>query len=57
MERGPQLPQREVLGDDEPFRAFLAARMGALLSFVVVAIPLIVWTFAQLFAERLLALL
>ena len=37
--------------------ARLACGVGALLSFVVVAIPLIVWTFAQLFAERLLALL
>ena len=37
--------------------ARLACGIGALLSFVVVAIPLVVWTFAQLFAERLFALL
>jgi len=37
--------------------ARLACGVGALLSFVVVAIPLIVWTFAQTFMERLFALL
>ncbi len=33
MDRGPDAPRREVLGDDEPFRDFVTARMGALLSF------------------------
>jgi RNA polymerase sigma-70 factor (sigma-E family) len=29
----PDQPRREVLGDDEPFRLFVATRMGSLLSF------------------------